>query len=134
MIAGVGTDIVEIGRIRRMMAEPAWDRFVRRVLTDRELALAEERSGRLAEFVAGRFAAKEAVVKALGCGIGSRVGFRDIEILPGNAGEPQCELAAAALERLGFDPAKRDAPRLHISISHSGEHAVAFAVAEKPPL
>jgi holo-[acyl-carrier protein] synthase len=99
-------------------------------LTPAELDLAAARKGRLAEFAAGRFAAKEAVVKALGCGIGKQVGFHDIDVLPDELGKPVCRLSQAALERLNLADA---ALRIHLSITHSAAMAAAYAVAERLP-
>jgi holo-[acyl-carrier protein] synthase len=101
---------------------------MQRVLTPAEFEMAQVRQGRKPEYVAGRFAAKEAVVKALGCGIGWQVGFQDIEVTPDAAGRPECRVSPAALERLGLAPA---AVRLHLSITHNATTAGAFAVAEQ---
>lgn len=128
MILGIGTDLTEIGRVKRIIGSPEGERFVERVLTLRERELAQERKGRLAEFVSGRFAAKEAVVKALGCGIGAVCGFQDIEVLPDEAGRPLAALSAAALERLGYHPGE---VQVHLSITHTAELASAYAVLER---
>lgn len=90
MIAGIGSDIVELDRIRRLLAGERGRRFSERVLTHAEREIGERRESGFGEFVAGRFAAKEAVSKALGCGIGGQVGFRDIEIIPDERGRPVC--------------------------------------------
>ncbi|MFD0868620.1 4'-phosphopantetheinyl transferase [Chlamydia abortus] len=126
MIIGVGTDIIEIARVRKLMEEPSGPRFVERVLTPDERKLAEQRQARLHEYVAGRFAAKEAVAKALGCGIGRQVGFQDIGVLPDSNGQPQCRLSEASLTRLGLANIQ-----IHLSISHSETMATAFAVIER---
>jgi holo-[acyl-carrier protein] synthase len=128
MIIGVGIDLLEIERMRRILESAAGERFLQRVLTPAELALAGERKGRLAEFAAGRFAAKEAVVKALGCGIGAQVGFRDLEVLPGLHGKPGCTIGPAALSRLGW---REGEVALHLSITHSQTMAAAYAIAER---
>jgi len=132
MIVGIGHDVVEIGRVARIMEGTAAERFRRRVLTDAECEAARAR-GNSAEFVAGRFAAKEAVVKALGCGIGQAVGFRDIEIMPDAAGKPHCVLSADAWSRLASAGGRfADGPvLLHVSISHERSIASAFAIAER---
>lgn len=127
LIIGIGNDIVEIERVRHIMAGKHGERFLRRVLTEAERRLCEQRQGKQYEFTAGRFAAKEAVVKALGCGIGAQIGFRDIEILPDRYGKPICSLSAAAEGRLSLAERKI---RIHISISHSQSLASAVAVAE----
>ncbi|PYI50743.1 holo-ACP synthase [Paenibacillus flagellatus] len=126
MIAGVGIDLLEIDRIKKLLAQPHGDRFVERVLTPEEREQASRRGGRLAEYVAGRFAAKEAVVKALGCGIGREVGFQDIRILPGPTGKPECVLSERACARLG----KMRQLTIHLSITHSATMAGAYAVVE----
>jgi holo-[acyl-carrier protein] synthase len=127
MIAGVGIDLLDIDRVKKLLEQSHGERFVERVLTPEERELAARRGrGRLAEFVAGRFAAKEAVVKALGCGIGREVGFQDICILPDGCGKPECRLSGAAWERLG----RAQPLRLHLSITHSATTAGAYAVAE----
>jgi holo-[acyl-carrier protein] synthase len=127
LILGVGTDLVDIGRVKKYLEGASGKRFAERVLTPAERLLAEERKGRTAEFVAGRFAAKEAVVKALGTGIGGVTGFQDIEVLPGPGGRPEAVLSEAALGRLGYGQKEL---RLHLSITHIEEYASAYAVAE----
>jgi holo-[acyl-carrier protein] synthase len=128
MIYGVGMDMLEIGRMKKILEGKAGSRFIERVLTSAERDMAQERKGRLNEFVAGRFAAKEAVVKALGCGIGQIVGFQDMEILPNSSGKPLCILSEAALKRLGFTA---DSTRIHLSITHSETLAAAYAIVEQ---
>lgn len=114
-----GVDLIEIDRLESL--NPAIRaRFLKRVYTENELA----DSGMVWASLAGRFAAKEAVAKALGCGIGP-VGWKEIEILRGPQGEPMLELHGAAQrlsDRLGLDT-------WSISISHTRTHAVAMAVA-----
>lgn len=127
MIIGVGTDLVEILRVKRFIESASGQRFMERVLTPQERAIAAERRGRLAEFVAGRFAAKEAVVKALGTGIGAVTGFQDLEVLPHASGRPEVTLSDCALKRLGY---AEDMLRLHLSITHVQDFAMAYAVAE----
>lgn len=127
MIIGIGIDLVELSRVQQIIGSPEGERFLQRVLTETERKLAGERKGRLAEFVAGRFAAKEAVVKALGCGIGAKVGFHDIEVLPEPEGRPAAALSSSSAERAGL-PA--DA-RIHLSITHTKTTAAAYAVIER---
>ncbi|TBL71180.1 holo-ACP synthase [Paenibacillus thalictri] len=127
MIYGIGTDVLEIERIRSILSQPAADRFVERVLTGAERELANARKGRLPEFIAGRFAAKEAVVKALGCGIGKQVGFHDLTIMPDRLGKPCCLLSEGALTRLGLNGRPLT---IHLSISHSASTAIAYCVIE----
>lgn len=129
MIVGIGLDMVELERMEKLLSGPAGGRFAARVLTEAELARFRTLSGRrAAEFAAGRFAAKEAVVKALGCGIGAAVGFGDVEVLPGASGRPECRLSAAAWDRLGLDAA---AHAIHVAITHERSMAAATAVVER---
>lgn len=129
MIVGIGTDLVEIARVGGMIEGSAGLRFLKRVLTDAERKRADSLAlARRTEFVAGRFAVKEAVVKAIGCGIGSKVGFRDIEVLPDEAGKPVCRLSDAAFEQLRWLP---DECRIHVAIAHERTMATAMAVVEK---
>ncbi|PZE19751.1 holo-ACP synthase [Paenibacillus xerothermodurans] len=128
MIMGIGTDLLEIARVKKIIEGPAGDRFVTRVLTPGEQELLESRKGRLTEFVAGRFAAKEAVTKALGCGIGKQVALQDIAILSDELGKPHCEVSADALRRLQLSP---NAIMIHLSITHTQDLAMAYAVVER---
>lgn len=87
MITGIGLDIVELGRVRRIDSKSA--KFRERVLTDNELREYEVLStNRKTEFLAGRFAAKEAFGKAKGTGIGKMCAFKDIEIRKNSNGKP----------------------------------------------
>lgn len=133
MIIGIGTDLLEIARVRSILEQRTGARFLERVLTPRERELAQARKGRLAEFTAGRFAAKEAVTKALGCGIGKQVSLQDIEVLPDEKGKPICRLSNAAWARLypaGSEPSAAELV-IHLSITHSESAAMAYAVVER---
>ncbi|UHA74918.1 holo-ACP synthase [Paenibacillus sp. 481] len=127
MIYGIGHDIVEIERIQRILSGDISKRFIARLLTSEEQVLHQERGGRQTEFVAGRFAAKEAVVKAIGTGIGAKVGFQDIEVLPDHLGKPYCRLSERAWSRLGLSAHEYV---IHISISHQPNLASAYAIME----
>jgi holo-[acyl-carrier protein] synthase len=127
MIIGIGTDLVDIVRVRRLLESTTAERFMARILTSAEFELAVKRQGRLAEFLAGRFAAKEAVTKALGCGIGKQVSLHDIEVLPDGRGKPICRVAEQALARLEL----LSAPIvIHLSITHTESTAMAYAIVE----
>jgi holo-[acyl-carrier protein] synthase len=127
MILGLGIDIVEIRRIAKMMEKHTG--FVERILSAEERALLPSAGEwRLAEYVAGRFAAKEAASKALGTGIGGSLGFHDIRITKEAGGRPLLQLAPAALARLF--PEQHDRLRFHLSISHSKEYAAAQVIIE----
>jgi holo-[acyl-carrier protein] synthase len=112
-------DIVEIARVRAAVQRHG-DGFRRRVYTDLEW----QQCGRSYPSLAGRFAAKEAVMKALGVG---GMAFRDIEIVRTPSGKPEVRLSGRMLrraERLGVT-------RMSVSISHSRDNAVAMALAER---
>jgi holo-[acyl-carrier protein] synthase len=129
MIAGIGHDIASLARIGKLLGSGSAERFMERILTDGERELAGMHAGtRLTEFVAGRFAAKEAVSKAFGCGIGSMLAFTDIGIVRDERGKPVCRLTQAAWERLGMSP---DGTAIHVSITHDESLASAFVVVER---
>jgi len=117
----VGIDIIEIDRVADVIARHG-DRFLQRVYTPDEIAHCR---GRISE-LAARFAAKEAVMKALGTGIRG-VGWREIEILPNRRGKPLVFLygrGAARAERI-------ELRGLEISLTHSKEYAIASVVGER---
>ncbi|HET6381725.1 MAG TPA: holo-ACP synthase [candidate division Zixibacteria bacterium] len=119
----VGVDLIDIDRIVRIL-ERFPDRFRTRVLTEAEAAYC----GNRVERIAGRWAAKEAVSKVLGLGVRG-VGWREIEVLPNWAGQPQVRLharAAARAARLGLE-------EVTVSISHERRMAVAVAIAHRRP-
>ena len=123
-VVGVGVDAIEIQRVRNALTRTPT--LLTRLFTEREQASCVTRCGDLRYGgLAARFAAKEAVAKALGTGIRG-FGFRDIEVLADEDGRPTIELRAGALA------AARDVgvTRVHISLSHSTGVAVANAVAE----
>jgi holo-[acyl-carrier protein] synthase len=122
MIIGIGTDIVEIDRIRSML-ERHGTHFSERCFTPAELAWAD-RQRDSAVRIAGRWAAKEAVVKALGTGFIEGMTFHDIEVLPLHTGQPTVKLTGRAAEiatQLGIR-------HIHITISHARDYATATAI------
>ncbi len=124
MIKGVGIDAVPVERVRRMI-ERFGGRFTRRVFTPAEIDYCEGRR-RPAEAYAARFAAKEAVMKALGHGWGSGVRFVHIEVSRGERGRPVLVL------HQGAQKAARDmgVQALHLSMAHEADLAMAQAIAE----
>jgi holo-[acyl-carrier protein] synthase len=129
MIVGIGLDVVETARMANILAGRSGSRFIDRVLTPAERKAWEALPPRRAlEYASGRFAAKEAVVKALGCGIGATVGFQDIEVIADELGKPVCTLSSAAIARLGWEDPNY---RLHIAITHERALAAATALIEK---
>ena len=121
MILGVGTDIIEVGRIAKAIEKES---FIKKYFTHREIIFFRGRALK-AETVAGSFAAKEAVAKALGTGF-SAFGAIDIEILHDEKGAPHVELSGNA-KVLAM---ARGMNIICVSISHCREYAVAYAVAE----
>jgi holo-[acyl-carrier protein] synthase len=127
MIVGIGTDIVEIRRVQALIERRP--EALDRLFTDAEKALLDGKAeARRAEYLAGRFAAKEAGAKALGTGIGGQVGFHDLEVFSSDTGKPEMRINRTALERVGLNPQR---VRVHLSISHSRDYAVAQVVVEE---
>lgn len=123
MIVGVGTDLLDIRRIGKALARTP--RFAERILTVDEL----EQYGRSTQpinFLAKRFAAKEAAVKALGTGIGRGISWQHFTVSYDALGRPLMMISGGAAEKavqLGIR-------QIHISYSDEADHIVAFAVAE----
>jgi holo-[acyl-carrier protein] synthase len=125
-ILGHGIDIVETHRIRHMVEEHG-QRFLDRCFTLREQEYCARNPKRRFEHLAGRFAAKEAVLKVLGTGWRGKIAWTDIEILPEPSGQPTIALTgecARIAEQLGI-------ARWHVSISHIETHATASAIGLK---
>jgi holo-[acyl-carrier protein] synthase len=124
MIVAIGTDVIEVSRIEEAFARQG-ERFRRRVFTEAESDYCEARASRFPSYAA-RFAAKEAVMKALGTGWAEGVRWRDIEVTSGESGRPAVELAGRALERFR----RMGCKKAHISLSHSRGVAVAQVIFE----
>jgi holo-[acyl-carrier protein] synthase len=121
MILGVGVDIIDVERIQAALDHPrTGDRFRVRVFTDGEIAYCTRRR-HAAESFAARFAAKEAMMKALG----RAYGWREIEVVRGT-GAPTLQLHGRAQER-GVALGLR---HIHVSLSHTATLAIAYVVAE----
>ncbi|MQG19176.1 MAG: holo-[acyl-carrier-protein] synthase [SAR202 cluster bacterium] len=116
-----GIDIIEINRIKSVL-EKFPDKFLTRIYTKNELDFCKNKPHRLA----ARFAVKEAVMKTLGTGI-KGVGWKDIETIRKPGEKPSVKLHNRALEK----SQKLGIKNISISISHSKEFAIAFAIAEK---
>jgi len=121
MIKGIGTDIVEIARIKRLMEN---SHAIDRLLTAKEAELMSSRA-KPHEFFAGRFAAKEAVSKAFAVGI-SKCPPNEVEILNDDLGAPYVVLCDNALQLQN----KLKVENIFISITHEKEYAVAMVVLE----
>lgn len=123
MIYGIGTDIIEIRRIEKAITRNK--NFTNKLFTKDEMDLWEKKNFKL-EFIAGRFAAKEAVSKALGTGIRD-FNFKDIEIINNELGKPQVILKPKAEDIIRKISKSH---KFHLSISHEKEYAIAYALLE----
>lgn len=119
---GVGTDLLDQRRIAKLI-EKQGERFSIRILTPKELLLWSEK-GCSVNFLAKRFAAKEAISKALGTGIAKGVGFQQMNILSDSLGKPIVELSGEALIRAKV----LGAEEVLLSLTDEGEMILAFAV------
>ena len=124
MILGVGIDIIEVARIAASL-ERFGERFGQRILlpAEMEYCLSHKHP---APFVAARFAAKEAISKAFGTGIGAQLGWQDMEISHKQSGEPFVILHGKGEELFK----SRKAKQLHVSISHTQAYAAVVAILE----
>ena len=122
MIKGIGTDIVEIERIRGMLQRHG-DSFLQRCFTPAEIEFAGKYKDPAVRY-AGRWAAKEAVVKVLGTGFMKGITFHDVEVLPLHTGQPEIRLTGEAAERA----AEQQIDSVLISISHAQLYATATAI------
>jgi holo-[acyl-carrier protein] synthase len=120
---GHGVDLVLIGRIAQTF-ERHGDRFLQRVFTPAEASYCMANK-RKTEHLAGRFAAKEAILKALGIGWRGSIAWTDMEIVNNAYGQPEVSLAGATLERA----AQLGVSKVLVSISHTEEAAMASAIA-----
>ncbi|HTL29929.1 MAG TPA: holo-ACP synthase [Tepidisphaeraceae bacterium] len=125
-ILGHGIDIVETDRIRKLVDDHG-QRFLDRCFTQKEQAYCARNPKRYFEHLAGRFAAKEAILKVIGTGWRGGIAWTDIEILPEPSGQPKITLTGETqriAEQIGIF-------HWHISISHIETHATASAIGLK---
>ncbi len=122
-ILGIGTEIVECPRIGKMV-ESHGELFLRRVYTDREIRYCQSRKHAIEHF-AGRWAAKEAILKALGSGWSRGVAWTDIEVRGGPGGQPQVLVRGGAKEAA----LRKGIGDILVSISHCRTYATAYAMA-----
>lgn len=117
MIQGIGIDMIALERIKKY-SDPG-SKLARRVLTaEEQLSFRQLAYRRRIEFLAGRFAAKEAYAKAKGTGIGQRLSWQDINVSSSTAGEPVMT-------------AQGEAHRIHVSLSHTKAYAMAQVIVEQ---
>jgi holo-[acyl-carrier protein] synthase len=125
MILGTGVDIIEVARIRGSL-EKFGERFIQRILRPDEIAYCQSHRDP-GPFLAARFAAKEAVSKAFGTGIGAPLGWLDIEVKRKESGEPYVVLHGKGQPLF----ANRGATALHLTLSHTAVYAAAVAILER---
>ena len=122
MIIGIGTDIIEINRIEKVIMRTS--SFIEKSFTNNEIEYFKLK-GLKGNVIAGNFAAKEAISKAIGTGFRG-FGLQDIEILRDGLGKPVVNLSHKINKLLDIKEFK-----IHVSISHSNENAIAYAVLEE---
>ena len=125
MILGTGFDLTALPRIKALL-EKHEERFLARILTEDELAALPAEAARRISYAAGRWAAKEAAVKALGSGFSAGIGFHDVEVITLEGGRPELRLHGLAAE-LARD---KGVTALHVSISHERDMAGAMVILE----
>lgn len=126
MIKGIGIDISDKRRMQDTLARLG-DKFLERVLTPREIEAMPPNETRQVEYVAGRFAAKEAFAKATGWGIGENLSWQDMEIINDPSGKPVIQLSEQWLKMHDCNRSLT----FHISISHEKNYAVAQIIIEQ---
>ena len=130
-IVGTGIDVAEVARVRAALEDPQTGaRFKARVFTAGEQKYCEARGVGRYESYAARFAAKEAMMKALGYGWGRHIGWLDIEVARGSDGRPTVRLhgkGAASAASAGVS-------RVHVALTHTREIAIAQVVVERDVL
>ncbi len=131
MILGLGSDIVEVSRIERLL-ERHPERFLNRIFTSHEQEYAQN-SNKTAARLAKRFAAKEACAKALGTGIADGVSWKDMEVQNNQQGQPQLVLKGAALTRLQTLTPMGMTACVHLSLSDTDQLAQATVLISANP-
>lgn len=124
MVIGVGIDIIEVDRIAASY-QRFGERFLKRILKDEEIKYCLLHKNP-APHLAARFAAKEAVSKAFGTGIGGKLGWQDIEVCKEQSGKPFIKLYGNGLVLMR----ELRGRAIHLSLSHTQNYAVAVAVLE----
>ena len=119
IIRGIGNDIIEIARIRQSL-ERQGEPFLKRLFTQRELDYCQKFQDPIPHY-AGRFAAKEAIAKAFGTGVGAMIQWHNIEVINDEFGKPVVFLSASLNEQF-------EQPQVLVSISHCVEYATAVAI------
>jgi holo-[acyl-carrier protein] synthase len=131
MIIGIGSDLIDVERIRRTI-ERHGERFLSRIYTETERKRAERRANRV-ETYAKRFAAKEACAKALGTGLRQGVFWRDMGVVNLPSGRPTMRLTGGALRRLQDITPQGCEARIDVTITDEGPLAQAFVLISAVP-
>jgi holo-[acyl-carrier protein] synthase len=121
MIKGIGVDIIDVARMKKMVEKSKG--FVEKVFTQTEIRYCRDKYRQEVHF-AGRFAAKEAFLKAMGTGLRGAMAWTDISVENNELGKPGITLAGKTLEIFK----KNKFQTIHLSISHTREYAVAFVI------
>lgn len=131
MIIGIGTDLIDIRRVKKVMGRFE-QRFIQRCFTDIERAKAERRrgAGTHIDTYAKRFAAKEACSKALGTGFSNGVFMKDIGVVNLSSGQPTLELTGGALKRLREMTPEGKTAHIHLTITDESPIAEALVMIE----
>jgi holo-[acyl-carrier protein] synthase len=124
MVFGIGTDLIEVGRVERRLREEAG--FKEAVFTPREIAYCESKSGKARNYAA-RFAAKEAFLKATGMGWRGGLSFAQIEVVNDALGRPSLELSSEAKRFCETNAITA----VHVSLSHIADFSSAVVVLER---
>ena len=120
-MTGIGTDIIEVSRIKKSLTSKTGDRFQKRLFTQKEIDYCESKMGNRFQHYAGRFAAKEALLKALGTGLIGKMGWTNISVEKDNLGKPFFHFSGEVKKHIGKK-------RVLLSISHIKSYAQAFVV------
>lgn len=131
MIIGIGSDLIDMRRIERLLADYG-ERFIKRLFTEEEIAKAHTRADPVPTY-AKRFAAKEACSKALGTGIHQGVFFRDMGVVNLPTGQPTLQLTGGALRRLTLITPTGLKAHIHLTITDDAPLAQAFVLIEARP-
>ena len=131
MIYGIGSDIVEIQRIKDIF-EDSGDKFIQKYFTKNEIAAAEKINNqhKKVAFYAKRFSAKEAFAKALGTGFRDGVTFKGIEISNDELGKPNITISNKIKQILHKNLKHDQATKIHLTISDEKNHALSFVIIE----
>ncbi len=127
MIIGIGVDLVDTKRVRELL-DRYGERFAQRVFTERERGYCRNERRRH-ECLGGRFAAKEAALKAIGTGLSHGIAWKDVELISGESQPPRIQWHRRAAEIAE----SRGMKSCHVTITHDGDMAVAVVILEGDP-